>query len=225
MFFSENVRINRFWWLYLPLSFLILQIILEISLPVSLLAVMHTENAPHEIAQWVIIGGALAVALAALLKINPRKDKWLFAWVSVAALSCFYVMGEEISWGQHFLNWDTPEYWRNVNDQHETNLHNTSSWLDQKPRLLLFIGIVMGGIIFPLLQKYKPGTLPEKFAIIYPPAFLMPTALLVLGPYLAEKILAAFDGGFFERVSEVQEIYMFYFVLLYMIVLRRRILN
>jgi len=222
---TASGRMNRFWWLILPLAFLILQIVLEITLPPGLLAVMHTENAPHEIVPWVIIGGALAVALAALLKINPRKDKWLFAWVGIAALSCFYVMGEEISWGQHFLNWDTPEYWRNVNDQHETNLHNTSSWFDQKPRLILLIGIVMGGIIFPLLQKYKPGTLPEKFAIIYPPAFLMPTALLVLGPYLVEKILAAFDRGFFERVSEVQEIYMFYFVLLYMIVLRRRILN
>src|SRR3546814_4167282 len=52
--------------------------------------------------------------------------------------------GEEASWGQHYAGWLTPDNWQALNDQGETNLHNTSSWLDQKPRTLLEIGVIVG---------------------------------------------------------------------------------
>ena len=81
-----------------------------------------------------------------------------------------------------------------------------------------------GGILFPLLQKYRPGTLPEKFALIYPPAELIIVALLVIGPDLMDELASTVGIHLFERVSEVQETYMFYFVLLYLVILRRRIL-
>lgn len=215
----------RFWGFFVPVLVLVAEILIEKQHSSAALEKLLSENGPVELFQWAVIFLAFCAAALTLVQLRPKRDGWLFGWVLLALLGCLYVAGEEVSWGQHFLNWDTPAYWQALNDQQETNLHNTSSWLDQKPRLILLIGIVTGGIIFPLLQKYKPGTLPEKLAIVYPPAFLMPTALLVLGPYLVEKILTAFDRGFFERVSEVQEVYMFYFVLLYMVVLRRRIVN
>jgi hypothetical protein len=171
-----------------------------------------------ELAQWLVVTLGAVVAFVTLLKINLKKDPFLFTWVLIAGLACVYISGEEVSWGQHFLNWDTPSYWARVNDQQETNLHNTTSWLDQKPRLILMIGIVLGGIVFPLLQKFKPGTLPEKFSILYPSAALMLVAILTIGPYLVDKLV-----NIFERVSEVQELYMYYFVLLYLIMLRARI--
>ena len=67
------------------------------------------------------------------------------------------------SWGQHFLGWESSEFWQDINDQSETNLHNTSSWLDQKPRLILEIGVMVGGIVIPLLIKFKKGLLPARF--------------------------------------------------------------
>lgn len=214
----------RFWTLWLPLLILLFQFGLEITFSSSDLAHLMSEEGPVEMLQWLIIVGAFFVAAATMLRINPKHNKGIFVWLLIAALACLYVAGEEISWGQHFLNWSTPEYWRAVNDQHETNLHNTSSWLDQKPRLILLLGIVVGGIVFPLLQKYKPGLLPERFAVIYPPMALLPVALLVIGPPLVQDVTELFGIGLFERVSEVQELYMFYFVLLYLIVLRRRVL-
>jgi len=45
---------------------------------------------------------------------------WMFLW---AALSLLF-LGEEASWGQHFLMYKTPEYIANVNIQGEINLHN-----------------------------------------------------------------------------------------------------
>ncbi|WP_084417817.1 hypothetical protein [Henriciella litoralis] len=41
-----------------------------------------------------------------------------------AAIVCFFVAGEEISWGQWIFHWETPEAMAAVNLQHETNLHN-----------------------------------------------------------------------------------------------------
>ena len=64
-------------------------------------------------------------------------------WLVVYALGCIYFLGEEISWGQHLFNWSTPDAWLAVNDQQETNFHNTSALLDQVPRFLLGLGIVI----------------------------------------------------------------------------------
>ena len=210
---------TRFWTLTLPLLVLAVQIVFELSLSPEVKAGLLSENGPLELLQWLAIGGALGVAVFMLFRINPRQQKWIFGWVFLAAFCCLYVFGEEVSWGQHFLNWSTPEYWSALNDQNETNFHNTSSWLDQKPRLILLIGIIVGGIIFPLLQKYKPGLLPPRLAVIYPDMQTFAVAILVLGPYLFDKIVP----DVFERVSEVQELYMFYFVLLYLVILKRRL--
>lgn len=218
-------RLTRFLVWGLPSLVLAMQLAAESLVPANTMAQMMSESGPVEAAQFVIITGAFLIAVSALRQASPARHRFLFFWLLLAALSCLYVAGEEISWGQHILNWDTPEYWTAVNDQHETNFHNTTSWLDQKPRLILFLGIITGGIVIPLLARFRPSLLPAMFAPVYPPAVLMPVALFVLFPYLAQELVEHFmDRGIFQRVSEVQELYMFYFVLLYLIVLRRRVL-
>jgi hypothetical protein len=64
----------------------------------------------------------------------------------MVTLGTFYMAGEEVSWGQWFFMWDTPDTFLEINDQHETNLHNVSSWMDQKPRLLLELWALFGAI-------------------------------------------------------------------------------
>jgi hypothetical protein len=212
--------------LWFPLLVLAAQLLMEMTFSGNEKAVLMSENGPVELLQFIVIVSACAVAGMTLFKISLKTNAALFGWVLMAAFACFYIGGEEVSWGQHFLNWDTPAYWQAINDQHETNFHNMTSWLDQKPRLVLFLGIVVGGLVFPVLQKFKPGTLPEKFSVVYPPAFLVPVALLVTGPYLVQEIAEHFfQRGVFQRVSEVQELYMYYFVLLYLMALHRRIID
>lgn len=220
----SSLNLHKIWWLWLPVIFLAFQFVLELTLPPAILAPLHSENGPHELLQFAVISAAFAAALVALAQIRLRAGKWLAGWVALAAVCCLYVAGEEISWGQHFLDWTTPEFWAAVNDQHETNLHNTSSWLDQKPRLLLEIGVITGGILLPLLQKYRPALVPARFAVIYPPPYLMPVALIGIGVKLASDIAELCDVTLFERDSEVEELYLFYFVLLYLLALRRRLL-
>ncbi len=61
----------------------------------------------------------------------------------------FFIIGEELSWGQRFFGWSTPELMREVNKQSETNIHNihgigtTFKWLQ------LIVGAY--GTILPIL--------------------------------------------------------------------------
>lgn len=211
-------------WLWIPLTLLIIQIVIEGFAPHGVQGVIHSENGPHETLQFLFAFGSLVYALRCLLRLSPTSQPYLFAWVACFALGCIYIAGEEISWGQHILKWSTPDYWTHINDQGETNLHNTSSWLDQKPRLILLIGVSVGGLIIPFLKRFKPSALPTKFEIIYPPALLSITAVLAISANLIDKISELFTGvPILSRSSEVEELYLFYFVLLYLMVLRRRL--
>lgn len=83
------------------------------------------------------------------------------------------------------------------------------------------MGIVVGGLLVPLFAAFLPQTLPQKFAPLYPSSLVIPTALGVLVPDQIQSLVERFvHGGIFVRVSEVREIYMYYFVLLYLLDLR-----
>jgi hypothetical protein len=221
---SENIP--ALFWLWLPLAFMAVQIGLELTLPSYTLSRMHSEGGSHEIIQFLLMVAAALVAARALLMRQTWARAWLLSWVALAFFACVYVAGEEISWGQHLVNWETPEFWSGINDQNETNLHNTTSWLDQKPRMILMVGILIGGLVVPLLQKFKPAWVPARFAILYPPAVLGVSALIVLVVNIIRKIDGLLpDVVFFTRGSEVEELYMFYFVLLYLLILRRRLMQ
>lgn len=213
----------RFFWFWLPLGGMAIQIAIEVALDPKTLSILHSEGGPHEFLQFIVIGSAFCVAVRTLTGFPVRQFPWLGAWVGLAALCCFYVAGEEISWGQHLFGWTTPEFWDAINDQHETNFHNTSAWLDQKPRLLLEIGILTGGIIAPILRRFRPALLPARFAAIYPPSGLSIIAGIALCIKIANSLGEGFHISLFERASEVEELYMFYFVLAYLVWLRRRL--
>lgn len=221
----KSQNIHFFWWLLVPIFLILGQIGLELSIDDrELLARMHSEGGPQETLQELFIGMALLLALWMLVRLDWANQKLAGGVIALAALGSFYILGEEISWGQHKLGWSTPEFWGALNDQNETNLHNTSSWFDQKPRLLLFIGIVVAGLVIPALRRWKPSALPTRFSLFYPSTILCVTALGVLLPYTAQEIAEhAFDSKIFTRVSEVQEAYIYYFIFLYLLDLRTRL--
>lgn len=99
----------------------------------------------------VLIPGIIA-GLYAFIKNRTNIQPWWAAyWLLAWVLACVYFAGEEISWGQWYFQWQTPEVISQINDQNETNLHNTSTWFDQKPRTLVEIWIFVTGLIFPLI--------------------------------------------------------------------------
>jgi disulfide bond formation protein DsbB len=64
---------------------------------------------------------ALFIAVRLLFRPLVHRRPFVFAVTIISALSCLYIAGEEMSWGQHFFHWNTPEYWAMVNRQEETN--------------------------------------------------------------------------------------------------------
>lgn len=219
-----NITIPAFLWLWIPIGLFVIQLGLDTVLPPDTKAWMYNENGPYELGQVVVLVAAIITALCILIKMN-KSTKAVMAWIALALVCCIYVAGEEISWGQQILKWNTPEYWAAINDQNETNLHNTSSWLDQKPRLILELGVYFGGMILPLLRKYKPHLVPVRFAAILPGPAVIVTATVCFCVRLADMAADATGTPLFGRAAEVEEAYLYYFVLLYLLELKGRLVR
>lgn len=221
---NNDVKIDKLWWLWGPVLVILIQVAIEAFLPQELLSALLSEHGPHEMLQFFCAAAAFFIAASTLFLFSAAQKPWLTVWIILAAAGSLYIAGEELSWGQQVFQWTTPDYWHGINDQGETNLHNTSSWLDQKPRLILEISVVIGGLIIPAILKFRPALLPRRFALIYPPAILGVTAAIMLLVKITDKIDEALPGrNLMERPSEVAELFLFYFLALYLVVLRLRI--
>ena len=91
-----------------------------------------------------------------------------FIIIEILGLSYFFL--EEISWGQHILNFDTLKIFLNeknffYNHQGEMNLHNTSRIFNEFPRILVMIWCSLSIIFF----RFVKFTNSEKFAPIVVP--------------------------------------------------------
>lgn len=64
----------------------------------------------------------LAAAVAGRLWAGARRDVALL--YGILALGFFFLVGEEIAWGQRIFGWATPESLEAINKQGETTLHN-----------------------------------------------------------------------------------------------------
>ncbi len=216
---------SAWWWLVLPTLAAVALAAAALTLPGIYATWIESERGLLELSHVVIPFAGLVLALRILFMVELRGRLHLRLWVGLAAVGCLYIAGEEASWGQHFLEWSTPESWQEINDQQETNLHNVSSWLDQKPRALLEIGVVVGGILIPLLALWRPAIRQGALGIILPPLLCLPVALLAEITRATERVGEALGGTsiVFPRASEVQELYFYLFILFYLIVLRQRL--
>ncbi len=218
-------RLSPWWWLVLPLALAAALSLAAHTAPEVYERWVIGESGLLELGQLATMIAACLVALRTLLLPALRTRPLLMAWVALAALSVVYIAGEEASWGQHFFAWQTPATWSVINDQGETNLHNISSWLDQKPRLLLEAGVILGGIVIPLAALWRPQIRRMPGAVILPPLHCLPAAALAEFARFSERILDALGTQVypFHRPSEVQELFFYIFILLYLITLHRRL--
>lgn len=170
-----------------------------------------------------LIAGLMCIAL--LFHPAVKKNGLIRLMTALFAVACIYIAGEEHSWGQHFFGWNTPDAWKEVNRQDETNLHNTLDIFNHTPQKLLEFGILIGGIILPLWAHFK-GAFENWFLRLFVPSLvLLPVALVAVQfkvikwtwshNLLAEPIMA--------RPSEALETFYYLFILLYVTLYRRRI--
>ncbi len=177
-----------------------------------------------ELGQFIIAIAAMSEALKLAFRPYVRAHKLLFAFVCIAALGCLYIAGEEHSWGQHFFHWKTPEYWAEINRQKETNLHNTMHLFGKKPRAILEVSMLIGGLILPLLAFHRPEIRTNRWSLFIPAYAVVPTvvcAIIFKATDAIQKKLGI--PSLVMRPSEATEIFIYIFLLIYLILLTRRV--
>ncbi len=213
------------WWLGIPVAILVVVLASYAISPKWFVEWMEPEGyGVLELSHFFIPLTACALAVAAMFDPWVRNRTLVFLWLGAMALGTFYIGGEEHSWGQHFLKWNTPDYWSAINRQNETNLHNAFDFLGNGARMVLEVAIVLGGIIYPIVAWIWPQVRNTRLEFFMPPAALLPTAVIMIAIKIwgsMEKFdLVPIIAG---RSSEVQETFIYLFLLFAVFVLRSRV--
>ena len=150
------------------------------------------------------------------------------------ALGCLYFVGEELSWGQHFLGWQTPNSWQVLNNQNETNVHNIKGIVGeitgQLPRNALTLFAIGGGIVAPIVFRlanirFDPNEGCQYW--LWPTATCLPTAFLAVNVTAPRKIVKQLDlalpSELMTRLGEVKECLLALFLLLYVLSILSRV--
>lgn len=215
----SSVEPPRWLWLWFPPLLLILELGVRVYSGAAYNRWFDTELGVVELATPLASALGVVAGIAACCHWKRLPTPWLRGWVVLVTLGCVYITGEELSWGQQLLGWATPESLMAVNDQGETNLHNTSSWFDQKPRMLLELFVLYGGIIHVLLQR--GGVKKGDWRIWFWPTYVcLPSALLAILVRMPDRLDKWFGIGplpFAIRWSEPQEYYFALFLFLYLL--------
>lgn len=182
------------------------------------------ESGILETAQFIFMVIGLALAVQLLFDPFVRRRPLVFAVTLIAALSCLYIGGEEVSWGQHIVFWQNPGLITEVNDEGEFSLHNMNKAFERTPRTVLELGVLVGGLVVPAVCAFLPRLRQSRAAMFLPSAALVPTALFMLA-FKIESTVSKFVGTHFlaARSSEAVEFYLYFFILAYLIVFERRI--
>lgn len=183
-----------------------------------------------EMATPLLLSGAMIAGTLIAWRSAAMPARWIGIWFLLHAAGAFYFAGEEISWGQHFLGWQTPATIAALNDQDETNLHNMSSWLDQKPRLMVVLWSIFGGAVAPLLMALGRldigGPLDWRYWIVPRRVCIVPgvmVALVRVPEDVAFSIGYTLPFPFDVRASEIQEMYLAMFLSFYAVSAFRRL--
>jgi hypothetical protein len=126
--------------------------------------------------------------------------RWILRGIALACLLC---CGEEISWGQRILGFQTPEPVAGVNVQGELNLHNLAGYAADH----LFIAVVfMGGAVLPLLASFVPRVADWIVRLGWP----VPSGGLAIGflmvSLLHDWTVYAFIPNNGLRIAELREL-------------------
>ena len=150
------------------------------------------ENGLVETLQVIILSVTILILLNFyLLKKNYLDSSLLKKFIIIEICGLSYLLFEEISWGQHIINFDTFKFFLNKNNffynhQGEMNLHNTSRIFNEFPRILVIIWCSLSIII---LKFTKLVNKKELAPIIMPNKKLISISYLILIFYLPDLIL------------------------------------
>lgn len=164
------------------------------------------EDQFAEIMQVVFYLTAFVFNILVIKQLWSSGEKLLASLYGFVLIGLFFMLGEELSWGQRIFGWETSEKLAAINKQEETNLHNihgvgaTFKWLQ------MVIGAY--GTFLPLLLLLNLSRPVKKFF-----SFVIPHYTLI--PFFAPMFFWRFyrnvispdpPAGYYLVVSEFNEV-------------------
>ena len=138
---------------------------------------------------------------------NIESFKLIF--VSLIVLGLIFVGLEEVSWGQWIFYFKSPEYFQELNNQRETNIHNLKHFHVIFEYIRVFIGV--GGLISIFLNNTKTFKyISSPFVlIIFFVVIIIFCGVDVYNYYLTDQVVLRNVGGvwwFFKKNMEIIEL-------------------
>ena len=215
-------------WLWLPVAVIIVVVICYVINPDLTRFLVGDERGVIEPATAVVLLPAIYYGFRTVFYKTKSQILLIKMWILLVTLACIYIAGEEISWGQQLFHWETPDFISHINDQNETNIHNMNSWFDQKPRLLLELWVLAGGVLLPVWRMFRS----RQYSVdswqywFWPSVVCLPTASLAILVKMPERVeyFINIKDIVYLRYSELQEFYFALFLFLYLYSLKKRTL-
>lgn len=166
--------------------------------------VLTQENGIWE----TLTAGSLAAGgllfLIAVRKFGDCFDSRMAKWPSLILGFLLLVgAGEEISWGQHWLGFSTPEFIKGINAQREFNVHNISSHYTNHLMVLFFLFYVGLLPVLAFLFREIRYVLQRLHIPVCHVAF---SPLALIGVLMSDyEILSSLWGGSAWSVAEARE--------------------
>ncbi len=216
-------------WFWLPIT------VICVQLSVRLMdqnqgfysKLMEGEAGFIENATAIVLFPAVILGLRLHCRFYRLRQRRLSLWFLMIALLCLGFLGEEISWGQHWAGWQSPDIFEQHNRQQETNVHNlnlvVNLQLERLARTVFTLAIAIGGIIIPLRVKRR-GTAVDPSepyrGLCWPTMVCLPTASLMLGVRVIERLRVWLDLHELPfmgiNFKETLEFYLALFFLIYL---------
>ena len=221
--FKPEADLPQWLWLYFPPAMLLVLSLTYFIAPNTFTVVMAKDQQTG----WALVEHATVIVLipgiyAGLLLLARHHHVlpgcWIKLYILAWTLACIYFAGEEASWGQWLFQWQSPEWFIEHNKQQETNLHNLSSWLNQKPRALVELWIIVAGLIMPLYYQIskKQLVISDWRYWFYPTQLCLAAGLCFLLVRLGKGI----DIDFIQDLTasgELREYYVAVFLSIYLL--------
>jgi hypothetical protein len=190
-----------------------------VFMPITTAAWVTREDGPVEtIGAFAFLAASLLFLLTFL---RGRGEHYRFLsfrtrgnlYFLLLAVLFFVFFGEEISWGQRFFGWATPEVLEQTNIQDETNLHNL--WFMQQGAVarglsllsthrILNLFCLAYVVLLPLLHR-RSAAIRRLTAFAGWPVPWAPLAILFIANYVASK--AASLLAHVDLSSPISELY------------------
>ena len=127
------------------------------------------EDGCMEDLQVVFYGAALVLSLMILRRLWRAGEKGIAALYVLVSIGLFFLIGEEVSWGQRIFGWGTPEAFQTANKQDETNLHNIYGVGSKFKWIQMLVGAYGAFLPFLVLRAKSLAKFRDKLAMLAPP--------------------------------------------------------